>query len=309
MAVRRGKGGELFSTKFDTAIVIDSSSNAEFVPIKNVIGDFFIWEIKNQIYVFKLGGRIMTHRYTWSKPFRFMLYETSHFMPLDPMMNKEIEQVLEKNSLPKINFMLFSILKELGRREKGKFAPHRLKDLVKEISDHPEKQSQYAEQIKNITSYLEHLKVEQIVTPVRKMADFLDEDLIETNPKFYGEIISRYKRTDIQEKKINNSHVKERSAMLKWILVIMMVGMMGVAAFMLLGGPNASAPDLSHLIPGLTPQGMTSADFQKLYTPESAKAAVDAGTLKMNDIPPELRAMVNSVKPPAVTAHTVDITP
>lgn len=308
----------LFDTKYITAIISDESDRSFFIPIKNVVGNYFLAEIERQIYVFTLkGARILTKRQSATRSFRYINYETSHFRPVSLADNKELELVLETNKLPKVNFMLFSVLKELGRREKGikkgKFlldTPHRLKDLVDEIS---KDENKYTEQVRNIKEYLDHLKVEQIITPVQKMANFLDEDLIQTDPGFYGEIISRFKRTDIEHKIIMNKPVKASKHWLKWIAVMVLVMGVAAGALLIFGGGNMTMPDFGGLLPtSLTaPGAMSSAEFQRLYTPESAKIAIDQGTLNINQVPPELRNIVTSVKLPTVTPkdHNISITP
>lgn len=302
-------GRVLFDTKYTTAIIIDASDRPFFVPIKSVIDDYFLVEIEKQIYAFTLkGARIFTKRQTATRSFRFCLYETSHFMPISPKDNKELEMVLEKNKLPKMNLMLFSVLKELGKREKGSKgmeldAPHRLVDLVEEIS---KDENRYTEQVRNIKEYLDHLKVEEIVTPVRKMSEFLDTEIFETKASFFGEVISRFKRTDTEQKIIMNRPVKTSKHLFKWIAVAVLITAVVAGALLIFGGGSTGPPDLSHLIPGMS--GLTSpgaasvADFQKLYPdPYLAKKAVDEGKLNPNQIPPELRNLVNNAKPPVVT--------
>lgn len=302
---------------------MDESDRAHFVPIKAVVGDFFLAEIERQIYVFTLkGARILTKRQTATRSFRFVLYETSHVMPMNPYENKELEIVLEKNQLPKVNLMLFSVLKELGRREKKTKEntldpPHRLMDLIEEVADD---ESRYNEQVRNIKEYLSHLKIEEICTPVQRLANFLDEDLIETDASFYGEVVSRFKRTDDEHKIIMNKPVKTSKHLVKWIAVGLMVALVAAAAVLLLGGQNMQAPDLGNLIPGFSMPGqpgvMTLEDFQKVYpTPLDAKKAVDSGSLSINQIPPQLRDIVKNFKPPVVTPVeptkdlTVNLTP
>ena len=87
----------------------------------------------------------------------------------------------------------------------------------------------------------------------------------------------------------------------------MFVGLIAAAALLLFGGQGGlQAPDLGHLIPGMSsitsPGASSVADFQKLYPdPYIAKKAVEEGKLNPNQIPPELRNLVNNAKPPTVT--------
>lgn len=316
-------GRVLFDSKYTTAVIMDESDRAHFVPIKSVVGDYFLAEIEKQIYVFTLkGARIYTKRQSATRSFRFILYETSHFRCLNLAENKEVELVISKNKLPKINLMLFSVLKELGRREKGITpegkleTPHELKALIDEIS---QDETRYTEQIRNIKEYLSHIKVEQIVTPVQRLANFLDEDLIETDASFYGEVVSRYKRTDDEHKIIMNKPVKASKHWVKWVGIIAIMALIGVAAVLLFGGSNMQAPNLGNLIPGFNmgaPGQMSLTDFQKIYpNPIDAKKAVDSGALSMDQIPPQLRDIVKNFKEPIVIPqaapqnHEINITP
>jgi len=304
-------GRVLFDSSCVTAQIIDENNETYFVPIKNVIGSYFLAEINKQIYVFTLkGARILTKRQTATRTFRYILYETSHYRSISPQDNKELELVLEKNQLPKVNLLLFSVLKELGRREKGTKKgrwdkldnPHQLKSLIEETSNN---ETRYTEQVKNIKEYLEHLKVEEIVTPVQKMANFLDEDLIQTDPAFYGEVISRFKRTDTEHKIIMNKPIGTKKHWFKWIAVMMLIGLVIGAGILLLGGGNFQAPNLGNMIPGFNlqaPGQLSLTDFQKVYpTPEAAKLAVDNGQLTYDQIPQQLRDLVKNTKLPTVT--------
>ncbi len=214
--------------------------------------------------------------------------------------------------------MLFSVLKILGKREKGSKgmvldAPHRLVDLVEEVS---KDENRYTEQVRNIKEYLDHLKVEEIVTTVRKMSEFIEAEIMETKASFYGEVISRYKRTDTEQKIIMNRPVKTSKHLFKWIAVAVLITAVVAGALLIFGGGGAGPPDLSHLIPGMSgltnPGAASVADFQKLYPdPYLAKVAVENGQLNPNQIPPELRNLVNNAKPPVVTPkeQTIQLTP
>ena len=303
-----GHSKAIFSSKWITAQISDGSSRLHFVPIKHTIGDYFVAMINKQLYAFKLvGSEIKTYRQTLVKSFRVLLYDTTHYRPISSKA-EDLKLLLEKNSLPKVNMLLFNLLKLLGRREKPNFEKHDLVGLIKEIS---EKESEYGEQIKNITNYLENLKIEEIVTPVRRISDYLESDLIATDPQFLGNTISSYQRTDVEHKKVTNYPVGAKSAWLKWIAIISLV--FGLAAIVYIaydlgafdsftsmfgafqlggGGPTFLQPN----------QPSASENIMSKYpTPEALKTAIDRGEVDYNSLPPDIKKLVDGVKLPTAT--------
>ena len=189
------------------------------MPIKHTIGDYFIVDLDGKIFAFTLkNARILIHRRTLTKSFRVIQYDTCHYSSLKPQ-TKDLELLLKNNALPKINRLLHNILRVFARREKEPFVAHNIKELVDEFSKHGEDNPKYLEEVKNIKKFLEELDVEEIVTPVRKITDFLTEDFIATSPSFLGELLPRYQRLDTEHKKITNTPVKSTGGIMK-ILVI-----------------------------------------------------------------------------------------
>ncbi len=296
---------DIFNAKWITAEITDASSRIWYVPIKNPLGDYFLADIDNQIYCFKIdGARVKTYRHTLIKSFRVLQYDTNHYMPVSAKDNKELENVLRKNSLPRVNLMLFNILKVLGKMEDQKeFTPHKLKDLIGKIS---KKEDQYAEQVKNITNFLESLNVDEIVTPVKRVSEFLEDDLMETDAKFLGTIVSTFQRTDIEHRKVTNTPLTGKIAWMKFMAVaIIMLGIGAVAWIMYDSGTFESGftiPGFDSFSDSLT--GAVEDPIKKWtekYTPEELKAAIDRGEVDYDDLPKLLRDTVDSVKLPEVT--------
>ena len=303
-----GHSKSIYSSKWITAEISDGSSRLHFVPIKHTIGDYFVTMINKQLYAFKIvGSEIKTYRQTLVKSFRVLRYDTTHYRPISSDA-ENLKLVLEKNALPKVNVLLSNILKLLGRREKAKFENHDLAALIKEIG---EKEGEYGEQIKNIINYLENLKIEEIVTPVRKISDFIEADLLATDPQFLGTTISSYQRTDVEHKKVTNYPVGAKSAWLKWIaiiaLIVAMVAIIYIAydqgafdsitgmfgAFQLNGG---GAPSF------FTPNQPSASEniMSKYPTPEALKSAIDRGEVDYDSLPPDIKRLVDGVKLPSV---------
>lgn len=296
---------DIFNSKWITAEITDASSRIWYVPIKNPLGDYFLADIDNQVYCFKIdGSRVKTYRHTLVKSFRVLQYDTNHYLPVSASDTKALEDVLRKNSLPRVNVMLFNILKVLGKMEsQSEFTPHNLKDLISKIS---KKEDQYAEQVKNITNYLESLNVDEIVTPVKKVSEFLEDDLMETDAKFLGTIVSTFQRTDIEHRKVTNTPITGKMAWLKFMAVAMIIFAVIAIAWYLY---DSGTFDSGFAIPGFdlgssNPFGGGEVDPLKewtdKYTPEELKAAIDRGEVDYNDLPQVIKDTVDSVELPTV---------
>ena len=298
-------GKDIFSSKWITAEITDSSNHIYYVPIKIVLGDYFLTEIENQLYCFKIdGSRVKTYRHTLIKSFRVLQYDTNHYLPITAKNNTELEQVLRENALPKVDSKLLGIFKVLGKREehfadKQTFTPHDLQSLVEEAQSH---KNEYSEQVQNLTNYLEHLHVNQIVTPVKKVSEFLEDDLLTTDPRFLGTIISGYQRTDAENKKMTNTPIAGKGPWLKLIIILMIVAMVGgIGYYVYSSGMLNNLTNFTH-IGGTTTQPTTTQDIMKQYpTPEALKAAVDRGDLKMDALPKEVQDMIKNYHPPVAT--------
>lgn len=279
---------------------------AFFVPIKAILGNYFVAEIEKHLYVFRMNEKIITYRHTAVRSFRWYFYTTDHYLPLSPPQLKEIETVLDKNDLPRVNMMLFNILKYLGKREKKEFESHKVAKLIEELSAHEDK---YSEQIQNILNYLDHLAIEQIVTPVRKMTEFIEDDLIATDPKFFGDVINHYKRTDVNHQKINNVPITGKK---NWLLIGMIMAIIGMIAFGLIwavqtGKFDNVLPDFSNfkgiqLQPPGSLGGGGGGDIMSRYPdPYQLKVAIAEGRETIENVPAQFRDMVNNAKPPEIT--------
>jgi len=295
MGVLSGK--DVFNSKYITAIITDQSGRILFVPIKAVLGDYFLVDIDRQLYVFRLdGSRIKTYRHTLVKSFRVILYDTSHYLPVSPENLTELQNVLQKNGLPKVNMMLFSVLKLLGKREKTVFDPHNIVDLVTEIQTH---ENEYSDQVRSIINYLEHLKVEQIVTPVRKITEFIEGDLISTDPRYFGDVVLDERNTNEEHKRITNTPIAGKHAWIKWVAILGIVAMIGgmIAYIYSTGGFESLGSGFGNLIPGAN----TPHDLMNQYkTPEELKSALDQGKIDYKSLPAEMKKMIDNFKPPTI---------
>lgn len=259
-----------------------------------MIGDYFVTDINKEVYCFKIDSRrIKVWQKTLTKSFRKLHYTTNHFMPISPEDVTELEQVIRENGLPKMNIMLFNVLRTLGKTEKKVFTPHILQELVDKVSQKKEK---YQELAINLINYLEHLNIDKVITPVRHITDFIEEDLIATDPKFLGSIVSSYQRTDVEHKKITNTPIGAKTAWLKWIAILCIVLLIGAIAWILY-----DSKALNSMIPNFSPPVKEPDIMAKYGSPEALKAAIDRGEVKYETLPPNIQKMIDTVETPAVT--------
>ena len=289
-------GKDLFNSKYITAVITDGANRAFFVPIKKTIGDYFLAEIEDQFYCFKIdGGRVKVYQHTLVKSFRFIIYDINHYLPVSASDNKELENVLRKNALPKMNMMLYNILKLLGKREKQEFKPHNLNELINEVAEH---EKEYKERVTNIKNYLSHLNITEIVTPVRKLSEFIELDLLTTDSKFMGAIVTQHARADQEHKKVTNTPEKGKIAWIKIILILLVVTVIGGAVYW-----GIETGVFENLLPSLPTFGATSNPvgiLDQYPTPEALKAAIDRGEVDYNKLDPDVKAMVDQVETPTV---------
>jgi len=307
-------GRDLFSSKYITAEIKDASKRLWYVPIKHTIGEYFLADIGGQIYCFKIDNEICQYREKLTKSFRVIQYDTKHYRPIKSGI-KELEMLLAANDLPKADGMLADIFRVLGSKEKKTFTPHRLKDLIETITKADQDttgtvshDSRYAAQIQSIINYLDNLNVDEIITPVRGVSEFIEDDLRATDPKFLGTVATTLQNLDYENKKVTNTPVSSRGAWMKWALIMMIMVMIVVAVWYMyeegyfdsLTSIGEGFQGISFPQPGI-PQSPGVKDdkyYQDNYTPESLRAAVDRGDIAVEDLPPNTANMIKDIKLP-----------
>jgi hypothetical protein len=303
MGVRSGR--DLLSSKYVTAMITDSTDRVIFVPIKYVVGDYFVAKINNETYVFSMAGRKYTYYDFAAHSFQIMYFNTSHYKPISPPEVKELELVTIKNNLPKIDGMLFNIIKILGKREKNPFTEHKIKDLKEYILQKANTKgaSEYVEQAQSIVNYLDHLEIDKIVTPLKRIGDFIEGEILQTDPKFLGSIADAILDVDLENRKINNIPIKSKTAWIKIIAILSLIGLIGAVlyiayeggAFDSLVAPLEGIGDIDfNLGGGISPDSVMS----QYPTAESLRAAVDSGKVDYNSLPQLGKDLYNSVEPP-----------
>ena len=294
-------GKDIFSPKWITAIITDAYNRRYFIPIKHTIGDYFLADIEGEIYCFRMeSSRIAVYQHTLVRSFRMIDYNLSHYLPISASDNKELEMVLKTNSLPKMNMMMFTVLKVLGKTEKEDFKPHNLMELVREVSD---LEPEHKQRVENIKNYLTHLNVQNIVTPVRKISEFIEGDLLQSDPHFFGTMVTQIVKVDQEHKKVTNTPEKGKTAWLKIILILAMVSIIIILAWWIIdsGILTNALPKLNFgsNFGGSTGPPPLSSQYP---TPEALKAAIDRGEVSEAALTPDEKKMLEAYKPPEIVA-------
>jgi len=287
-------GKDILSAKWITAIITDSANVLHFLPIKSMVGEYFVAELDKQLYCFRIDGtRIKTWRKTLAKSFRVIFYDTTHYLPINAPMLTELKMMLDKNNLPRIDGNLFTVLKLAGHKEKeGKdFTPVDLKKLIDDIGGEGEK---YSEAVENIRNFLTHLDTDKIVTPVRKITEFLEDDLMASDPQFFGTIVKSNLATEDELRKVTNTVIGSKGPLLKIILIFMVVGLGIFIVWFLFDSGTLEDFGLESMFGGLTGEASKEDQVMAKYgSPEALVAAIDSGDEDYDELPLEIRKMVD----------------
>ena len=299
-------GRDLLSSKYVTAIITDGAKRAFFVPIKYHIGEYFIADINNQKYVFSMNGDKFTYQDTLVKSFQFIIYNTANYKPVSPKNMALLELFTINDDLPRMNLNLFSVLKLVGQKQK-KGVPYKIKDLrdwVEKQRKNPKvKDNEFLEQSETMLQYLDHLNIEEICSPTRQITEFIEDDLIATDPKFPGSVIDAVLAAELENKRINNIPIKSKTAWIKVMAVVMLIGLIGAVLYIAYDGgafdslidPISSIGDIDFNIGGAgTISG--SSILERYPTPEAMKCAIERGELQLGSVPAEFKGLVSSAE-------------
>ena len=274
-----------------------------------MLGDYFTTRIDGQVYAFRLKGKIYTYHALGMRTVRKIYYNTKHYMPISPEDYKALELVLDINGLPRLNRTLFDTLRYLGKRERPDFEYHDMDDVFKEIAS---KESKYAREAQAMKDFLEHLNIDKIVTPVKEVTEFFQDDMIASDPQFFGDVIPALRRVDHEDKKITNTPVRGKGPWMKIIAIVSIIGLIG--AIIVIALEQGWFDGLGNMIPNITPSGAPKTVNEwaaRFPTPESLRIAVDNGQVDPNTLPNDMKKMLDSFVPPTATpkSNTVNLTP
>jgi len=175
-------------------------------------------------------------------------------------------------------------------------------DLQKLVADIGGESEKFNEAVENIKNFLTHLDSNKIITPVRKITEFIEDDLMATDPKFFGTIVRSNLATEDELKKVTNTVIGSKGPMLKIILIVMMIGLGAFAIWFMYDSGILEDFGLEGMF-GSFDAGPSDEDLlMAKYTPEQLVAAVDSGELVYDDLPKNIRNMYDSYEPPVPTA-------
>ena len=302
MGIFGGKD-HFFSSKYITAEIKDEQKRKHLVPIKYTIGDFFLAKINGLLYVFKIDHEeIYTQFDRWTKSIKTLDYTTKHYDPMSAERCKDLELIILKNGLPHIDRIMFNMLELLGKTEGKNFKSHKL-DVLKKLMG--KRDDLHAENVRNIATFLEDLTIDEIVTPVKDITQYMEKSFVATDPHFIATVGENMVRAEIEKRRITNTPIGSKKSWAKIVLLLMVVGIIGGIIWFIVdsGALEGGLPGL----PSFGPQ-QSQSDLMAKYNPETAKAAIDRGEVKLSDFPKSMQDMIKNYKPPKIEQR-VELTP
>jgi len=290
----------LLSYKYLNAKIKDSGGKIKIVHIVNYIGDYFVTTINHKPYVFKVDSKEIGIIDEFGiKKYRIIDYSTKHYKPISDKTDA-IKQLIENDKLPRINLPLFNVLKNLGKREKADFKKHDVQKLLDELIEAKNskiakilgRDSKYQEAAINVIDFLESLSTKEIVTPTREIAEYIEDDLITTDPGFFGTVITTQQRTDVEHKKITNTPVGSKKPFGILLAIIFGIGLIIAGVYILydIGAFDNLGSMFSGSFGGITDEKVKS---QYPNCP-SLRSAVESGKLSYDTLSKGIQDVYNS---------------
>ena len=287
-------GKKVYSHDMITAEISDSAGHVFFVPIRFMIGDYFLTEVNRQIYAFYLDQtRVKTSKTKGAKSFQIIYYDVSHYKPVSTDHITELELIINKNSLPlKMNKKGLNVLKILGKTEKAEFKIHDITQLKASLLEHKDR---YKARISELINFMAELQTSEIVTPVKRMVDFVEGDLKTIDAKFMGEIFTQAVKMDDSSKKVLNPVLTAKKS---WVVMILALGMIGFIASTVYFANESGAFDgvASGIVPQINTGGAAYDQktlMQKYPNGAALRAAVDSGVLNYDKLPKPVQKIVD----------------
>lgn len=285
---------DLFSSKYNTAIIVDSNNRAKFVAIKSVIDDCFFAKFQGMMYCFRIvPNRLITYRETAAKTCQFLVYTTDNYMPLSPSDTTRLEELLTKNHVTKVNRNMLKTFQILGSRETPENQEHDIDALINEITQYEDR---FPDDVHNLRIFLKDLgEGKKIIGPVKKTSEFLTDELLVTDARFMGSIDTLSNMTDKEHKQVTNTPITPKKDWMKWAAILMIVGLVAGLAYY-----GYSSGAFGHMGGSLFPTNApSSSDIMKQYPdPSQLKKDVASGKVDYKSLPPDVQKMVDNTKLP-----------
>ena len=288
-------GRDLLSSKWPTAIIIDSVGAAHFFPIKNPIGDFFFAIVNNEIYAFNTREQPFSWRQSMAKTFAFYVFFTDNYNPVTKEL-KELDTVLERNDIKKFTMLWYKVLKQFAKGEKRNFeAQEKIKlieALSKDLKSNPKRYADY----EDVIEFLKDQPLDKIVTPVRRVTDYLDDTFLAPDPAVFGAIKTSLKMLLNENREVNHVEIKAKKGWMKIALVCAVIVMGACIAWFIYDGGYLDNLGASF---GGSLGGPNDEQIKSQFPNcPSLRAAVDSGKLKYDSLSKSIQDVYNSCSAP-----------
>lgn len=284
-------GRDLLSTKWPTAIIIDSVGAAHFFPIKNPIGDFFFAVVNNEIYAFNTRRQPFSWRQSMAKTFSFYVYFTDNYNPVTEEL-KEMDNILERNDIRKFSMMWYKAMKLFARSEKRKFEAMETLTLIEALSKEKEENPKRFADHEELIQFLKDQPLDKIVTPVRRITDFIDETILAPDPAIFGAIKTSMKMLLNENREVNHVEIKAKKGWMKIGLMFAVIIMGAVIAWFVYDGGYLDNLGASF---GGSFGAVSDATIQTQYPNcPSLRSAVESGKLKYDSLSKGIQDVYNS---------------
>lgn len=159
--------------------------------------------------------------------------------------------------------------------------------------------------MKNIATFLKDLNVNEIVTPVKEITQFLEKDFIATDPQFIASIGENMVRAEVEKRRITNTPMGAKKSYAKILLLGMIIAIVGGIGWW---AYSSHVFENGIQLPGMPNMLSKPTADTKYSSPEAAKAAVDRGEVKLSDFSTKFQDYIRNVKPPQIQ-QKIELTP
>jgi hypothetical protein len=226
-----------------------------------------------------------------ARTFAFYVYFTDNYNPVTKEL-KELDTVLERNDIRKFSMMWYKILKQFARGEKRKFeAMEKLKlieALSKDLKSNPKRYADY----EDLIDFLKDQPLENIVTPVRRVTDYLDETFLAPDPAVFGAIKTSLKMLLNENREVNHVEIKAKKGWMKIALLFAVIGMGAMIGWFVYDGGYLD--DLGSSFGGSFGGPNDEQIMSKYPSCASLKSAVSGGSLDYNSLSAKVKAIFDS---------------
>lgn len=171
-----------------------------------------------------------------ARTFSFYVYFTDNYNPVTEEL-KELDNILERNDIRKFSMMWYKVMKRFARSEKRKFEAMETVKLIESLSKEKEKNPKRYTDHEELIQFLKDQPLDKIVTPVRRITDFVDETILAPDPAIFGAIKTSMKMLLNENREVNHVEIKAKKGWMKIFLVMAVIAMgIAIAWFIYDGG-------------------------------------------------------------------------